>query len=397
MSGFEDDFDAPKDSTGKVTKGTIFRGFTSGDLVGPYISQFLLQGNEIPAAGLNANDGYIRYGTLTINQHQITVQKQTDFLTNYNKWLDIQNGKDPLISSPPTELQPLFIRNLRDLTNYVHFDDLPQEFINAALILLHFGIPGPLSKTFNSRPYNPGNPYFKKSRSQEGFATFGPPHILTLVAEVTTRALKAAWFQKWFVHRSLRPEEFGDLIHNKVKALANCPIDPRMLNSPVLQLTNDYNKTKGDDTYLLPQAYPEGSPLHPSYPSGHATIAGACVTVLKAFFDESVQWKKDPDPADPSTRDIFVPDCSGTMLNSYTGPDANNVTVGGELNKLASNIAIGRNAAGVHYRRDAVHGLKLGEKVAIGLLRDQRDLYNEPYCLKFHDFDGKLVSIRNKC
>ncbi|MFL6371462.1 MAG: hypothetical protein ACJ72F_11620, partial [Nitrososphaeraceae archaeon] len=148
-------------------------------------------------AGLNANDGYIRYGTLTINQHQITVQKQTDFLTNYNKWLDIQNGKDPLISSPPTELQPLFIRNLRDLTNYVHFDDLPQEFINAALILLHFGIPGPLSKTFNSRPYNPGNPYFKKSRSQEGFATFGPPHILTLVAEVTTRELKSCMVPKY--------------------------------------------------------------------------------------------------------------------------------------------------------------------------------------------------------
>jgi hypothetical protein len=48
LSSFGDDFDAPKDNTGKVTKGTIFRGFTSGDLVGPYISQFLLQGNEIP-------------------------------------------------------------------------------------------------------------------------------------------------------------------------------------------------------------------------------------------------------------------------------------------------------------------------------------------------------------
>lgn len=228
LSSFGNDFDGPKDNTGKVTPATIFRGFTKGDLVGPYISQFLLQGSEIPALGLHAKDGYIRYGSLTINQRQMTVQPKTDFLTNFNQWLDVQNGRDPLalpapdlltrsgfLNGVPAEPQPLFIRNLRDLTNYVHMDDLPQEFINAALILLHFGVPRPPSETFNSRPYNPGNPYFNKSRSQEGFATFGPPHILSLVAEVMTRALKAAWFQKWFVHRSLRPEEFGGLIHNK--------------------------------------------------------------------------------------------------------------------------------------------------------------------------------------
>jgi membrane-associated phospholipid phosphatase len=30
-----------------------------------------------------------------------------------------------------------------------------------------------------------------------------------------------------------------------------------------------------------------GCPLHPSYPSGHATVAGACSVMLKAFFDEN--------------------------------------------------------------------------------------------------------------
>lgn len=40
-------------------------------------------------------------------------------------------------------------------------------------------------------------------------------------------------------------------------------------------------------TYFLPMAFPEGSPTHPSYGSGHATVAGACTTILKAFFDES--------------------------------------------------------------------------------------------------------------
>jgi hypothetical protein len=40
-------------------------------------------------------------------------------------------------------------------------------------------------------------------------------------------------------------------------------------------------------SYLLPMAYPDGSPLHPAYPAAHVAIAGACVTVLKAWFDQS--------------------------------------------------------------------------------------------------------------
>jgi hypothetical protein len=42
--------------------------------------------------------------------------------------------------------------------------------------------------------------------------------------------------------------------------------------------------------------------------------------------------------------------------------------LGGRV-KLASNIALGRDTAGVHWRSDGIEGLKLGEAVAIGILR----------------------------
>ncbi len=45
--------------------------------------------------------------------------------------------------------------------------------------------------------------------------------------------------------------------------------------------------SRATGSYLLPMAYPEGCPTHPAYPAGHATIAGACTTVLKAFFNEA--------------------------------------------------------------------------------------------------------------
>jgi hypothetical protein len=197
------------------------------------------------------------------------------------------------------------------------------------------------------------------------------------MCEVATRALKAQWFQKWFVHRRLRPEAFGGLVHVQ-KTFGRYPagtLHPEILGSEAVSRVHD--KT---GSYLLPMGFPEGSPTHPSYGSGHATVAGACITVLKALFDERFEI--------PSPK-VVVAD--GLALDDYSGPA---LTVGGELNKLASNIAQGRNHAGVHWRTDAVNAMKLGEQVALSILRDQRAGYTEP----FHGYtlttlDGTRVTV----
>jgi hypothetical protein len=79
-------------------------------------------------------------------------------------------------------------------------------------------------------PNDPGMPY-ERSATQEGFATFGGPHILTLVTEVATRALKAVWFQKWLVHRRLRPEAMGGLVHQTLTGTAHRPLHSDILRS----------------------------------------------------------------------------------------------------------------------------------------------------------------------
>ena len=81
-------------------------------------------------------------------------------------------------------------------------------------------------------------------------------------------------------------------------------------------------------------------------------------------------------------------------LLPYQGTDAGQITVGGELNKLAHNIALGRDMAGVHWRSDAEQGLLLGEKVAISVLRDQRHTCNEPFQgFTFTKFDGTTITV----
>jgi membrane-associated phospholipid phosphatase len=145
-------------------------------------------------------------------------------------------------------------------------------------------MPFPRGPVDRGNPYRPISPpaTFPPQPRQEGFGTLGDPNILALIGEVTTRALKACWFQKWFVHRRLRPEEFRGLIHKHLTGVRLYPI-----NGEILRTGGGANPTVLDQvngrfgSFLLPQVYPEASPLHPSYPSGHATIAGACVTILK--------------------------------------------------------------------------------------------------------------------
>jgi len=225
-------------------------------------------------------------------------------------------------------------------------------------------------------PLDAGNPYESFTKT-DAFGTFGGPHILSLVTEVATRALKAVWFQKWYVHRRLRPEEFGGRIHNHMTGAASYPINSEILQSDVLDRVYS---TYG--TYLLPQAFPEGSPLHPAYGSGHATVGGACVTILKAWFDES--WVL-PDPV--------VSNAAGTALEPYFGPNFNQLTVGGELDKVAANIAIGRNFAGIHWHSDYTESYKLGEQVAIGLLQEQQGCYIEGGSFTLTKFDGSTITI----
>ena len=258
------------------------------------------------------------------------------------------------------------MRNGRDIGEWVHIDVLFQGYFQAFLIMAGMGV-----------PFDNGNPY-KNSDTQAGFATFGGPHVATLLCEVSTRALHAVWNQKWMVHRRLRPEAFAERVDRTAYHSAGYPVHSEILNS-----VNSATRLGGFLTpgnALLPMAFPEGCPTHPAYGAGHATVAGACVTILKAWFDESFVI---PDPV--------VPDSTGQVLVPYAG---DSLTVGGELNKIASNVANGRNIAGVHWRSDANESLKLGEAIALSVMKDQKASYNEAFSgFSVTKFDGTTVVV----
>jgi hypothetical protein len=345
------DYRAPK-VNGQVTPDVIFRGNTPGDLTGPYISQFLLK--PVP---LGAGQFPQLYRTSVAGD---------DYMTSYADWLKIQRGG--AAGSNVFDSTPRYIRNNRDLAMYLLFDFSGEASFFAALQLLSFGNPA----------VSPGNPYLRYSTQASGI-TFGSQLALDMVARAPDTALRAAFYQKWLVHRRIRPEAFAGRIHNHVIGAAKYPLHSDILNSAALKAI-----FSAHGTYLLPMPYPQGSPAHPSYPAAHAVTAGAGATMLKAFFNESFVI---PNPVTASD--------DGLTLVPYTGPP---LTVGGELNKVAANASLGRDAAGVHWRSDGIEGLKLGEAVALSILRDMATIFHEEFPgFTLTRFDGTPITICPQC
>ncbi len=348
-------------SSGTVTPGTIFRSSLPGRLTGPHISQLLFMDVES--------------GRLLQEQKIRTTKSGADWMTREDFYLFRQGGnRDGNDHAFADDRR--YIINGRDLAMYVWDDRTYMPYVNAFLILYVLGI-----KT------NAGNPY-RFSRASTGFITGEYPHFMTQLAEVSIAALKAAWWQKWNVHLRLRPEEFAGRIHFHKTGKASYPFLPdSLVNAESVERIITYNGAidtaaypGNGATYLLPQVYPEGSPNHPAYPSGHATIAGACATLLKAFFDEGEVFENP-----------VIPSSDGSSLESY---DGDTLTVGNEINKLASNIAEGRNFAGIHYRSDMEAGLKLGEQVALEMLKQWNLCFTEAFSFRFTKFDGTQALIR---
>ena len=361
-------------------------------------------------------------------------------MTTWNVFVDVQDGANLKKYDEFEHNGTLkrFITTPRDLATYVHFDALYEAYLNACLILLGFDAPvDPGIRQLNNLFSDQAKEASASGLGRvNGFALFGGPHILNLVTEVATRALKAVRYQKFNVHCRLRPEALAGWMEainqgtteitdieplKQMYDVLNATLDEINLlerikthngeqNSDDLDNRRPYIKVRdtGAQTTLLPMAFPEGSPMHPAYGAGHATVAGACVTMLKAFFDTDAAFVKrneklaiaHPQPGDQAIAYIskFQEDHQNSFLHEYTPTEY--LTVGGELNKIAANIPIGRNMAGVHYYTDYIDSLVMGEKIAIGILLEQSLAY-EIYPKKVRPsfslttFLGKTLKIKD--
>jgi hypothetical protein len=294
------DFRGPK-AGGRVTPGTLFRASAlyfdatdprgrsvtpPGVLDGPLISQFLLR--DVP------------YGSQFIGARIRTATPASEFLTDYEEWLATQNGEAPRrqIQFDPT---PRYIATGRDLAEYVH---VSPALYWAASLLLGTAAGGPDPRYAGLYPLAqpalyPANPY-RLSRTQvTAGASFGLPYVQALLAMGTSYVVRASYWQKYYVHRTVRPEAYGGLGHQRLaNGVSDYPLHDDFLRSQALERSRAKN-----GTYLLSQTYPEAAPFHSTYPGGATSVGAVTATLLKAFFDESriITDPMQPDPPDPDT------------------------------------------------------------------------------------------------
>ena len=285
-----------------------------------------------------------------------------DYLTNWESSDRVHSGK----GKRPSVLEetPRYPVTLRDLASYTRSDYPVQAYQDAALWLQAHH-----PQSF----YNPntGAPYV-------GFLTFNLPFVLDLLNKASALALRVTWYHKWLVHCTARPEEVGAEVE-RLRSGLQAPYDgqPRgeLTHSPIVNSIVDRYGTA-----LLPQAYPEGCPTHPSFPAGHLTIAGACVTILKAL----THWNYE-------LRTPVVPSADGKALEEWKGGV---LYLGAELNKLAYNSGESRMAAGVHFRHDNEASLELGEQVALRILHEVKGtLGRKDVKFTVHTFHNRIVIV----
>jgi hypothetical protein len=347
----------PRNGSGHVTPDLLFRGPYPGETVGPYISQLHL----IPTY----------FGTQPISQQLVTYLANVDYMNDATTYQQVQNGINTGLQNQ-IDPQLRYLHNGRDLGAYTHLDVLFQAYFTAFLVLNTIGA-----------PRNPDNPYVGSTK-QNGFGTFGGPDVAASLTAVARLALNSVWYQKWAIHLRHRPESGGAIVRQILTGHGGTlqgHVNNNVLNSQAVQRSF----TRYGD-YFLSQAFPEGSPTHPAYPTGHGAVAGACITVLKFFFDGNFVI---PNPV--------VPGNDGLSLQPYTGGDAGQITVNGELNKIANNISFGHGIhSGIHWRSDTSSSIQLGEAVAISMLQDRAGCYAERFSVSLTKIDGTTATISNQ-
>jgi hypothetical protein len=407
--------------SGGLTPGRAFRGLLPGCQSGPRLSQFLWK--DVPR-GATPQSGRVRVlaGEAAAGTGDAdVVGSGPDYLTDWDTWLRVQRGVPVARTNPPPNLvdpggdpDAAVTRHVvtgRDLANKVRRQVPYLAVRDAAEILLGMGIP------FDPRiPYEQGvadaPTGTPRIRTASPVVNFGAHDVLETVVSVFDLAQSACWYRKWAVHRRLRPEEYAGRLAAERQGHGPFPLPDNVRESAALARIES-----AFGTPLLPQAYTEGSPTHPSYPAGHSGVAGATVTVLKAMFDGTRPFP---------VAEMVVPVVDGTATGRLSGGGTATVrttrleplasvdggaigatadaiaearagptTVNDELDKLATNVALGRNWAGIHYRSDGIEGLLLGEQVAVRYLQDHLrcwDLPCEGYRLEpfFDAYPGTL-------
>ena len=181
----------------------------------------------------------------------------------------MQNGKPTGKSLTP--VAPLYLHDGRGLASYTHDDVLYQAYFIAYLVLSSLNV-----------PLNPGNPY-RDSQKPKRLCDIRPARYRGDFDRCGGRGPEGRLVSKMVGPSAASSRSSGGAIVHLAKTGAGGT--QGQVSNTALQSQAVHPSFTTNHSYLLSQAFPEGSPTHPAYPTGHGTVGGACITALKFFYD----------------------------------------------------------------------------------------------------------------
>lgn len=335
---------------GRMDGRMLFRGTAPGCGDGPYLSQFMLRGAGTP--------GDVAQGLISVGANQIEQRIR-----------EKGGGR--------------FVGQLSDLALRARTSPLQQPFLNAALILLAEGATGD---------------YGLESCPDSNLSKGSVPSVMTAITAMVGRATVAA--------SAAEPRMPPDALA-LVAALSASGEGARLGDAEaaaeqhVRKLVRAGREGRGGTLLhrMKARKLPQGGGGQPGITV--ATVVGACVTVMKGLFE----LFDGPDSWEPlrldrvghgRMREVLVTDprSGGLRLTDIAGTEPQPLTLEGELNKVAANIAYGRMADGAMLYSDLHDGLRLGETLALDFLTEQLAECPDAAQVRLLGFDGRRIVVR---
>jgi hypothetical protein len=355
-------------SGGLITAPLLHRDALPGCDLGPYVSQIFYSG------------GYFSPVRIESPQPQFRSYNDNFGSQTLATWLQIQNGEEPTATASGASLQ--FIFSARQLMTLAF-----QENPGQTMSWLTDYVAQTLPLQFNG------------SDNNDAYISGGIQSLHSSIQGVITACCSTSAHHKWAVNMGIRPEvlaqryDLADGLNNNSALFDDVPglqfIKDRA-NGEMAPFISEVQAQSGS-TALLRTVRGNSSPMDPSMPSLWSVIAGACITIYKAYLDCHDQF--DIPLAFPNP---IVHSLTGGLPVAYAGPLGSTPTINGELNKLASNLGQAQGWLGEAFRSDLAY--ELGETIAIRYLGDTVKSFHESYDgvfegFKLTRFNGEFITI----
>lgn len=131
-----------------------------------------------------------------------------------------------------------------------------------------------------------------------------------------------------------------------------------------------HGRQRFDNSLFLPLSEPCGPTLNPADCATHTAVAAALATLVKAVFDTSRRAQLQP-------------------VGIY-GPT---LAMGDEADLMVANVALARVVSGGYHPAENIQHMRLGQAIALQVLREALEADNRSATLGLTDFDGRTLRI----